>query len=198
MIPLIVARHDVFSRRRSGRSLGRPARMLGPWAMTRRTRPNPRSTQGGVSVEHETNTVSSGPLANWPRKLLLGVLLAVVLIAAGVFGTHRLALDAVSTDDTHVDGHVTFAAPAAAGRFPAFWSMTIAAYTKATFLPKSTKSPLEIAVSLKKVAGEFAGGHARVRGNAISSAGTWPVLRNAAEDLQNQTALLRGRVCWFP
>ena len=172
--------------------------MLGPWAMTRRTRPNPRSTQGGVSVEHETNTVSSGPLANWPRKLLLGVLLAVVLIAAGVFGTHRLALDAVSTDDTHVDGHVTFAAPAAAGRFPAFWSMTIAAYTKATFLPKSTKSPLEIAVSLKKVAGEFADGHARVRGNAISSAGTSPVLRNAAEDLQNQTALLHGRVCWFP
>ncbi len=68
----------------------------------------------GVSVEHETDSPS--PLARQStrrRRLLLGVLGALILAVVGVFGIPwiRLAFNTVSTDDAYVNGHVTFVAP---------------------------------------------------------------------------------------
>jgi membrane fusion protein (multidrug efflux system) len=52
------------------------------------------------------------------RRLLMGVVGALVLAVASVFGipTIRLALSTVSTDDAFVNGHVTFVAPRVHGQ----------------------------------------------------------------------------------
>ncbi len=92
-----------------------------------------------------TDPPSTLPLANqrftWRRKLLIGVLGAVV-IAAAVFGIPwiRQTLNTVSTDDAFVNGHVTFVAPVSADRLPAFWSMTTTECARAIFSSNLTRS----------------------------------------------------------
>ena len=100
-----------------------------------------RSTGEGVSVEFETKsspmTRSSGRQSTLKRRLLVGVLGALILIAACVFGIPwiREMLNTVSTDDSYVNGHVTFVAPVSAARFPRFWWMTITVFRKKSFSP---------------------------------------------------------------
>ena len=66
------------------------------------------------------------------RKLLIGVLGAVIL-AAAVYGIPwiRFVLSTVSTDDAFVNGHVTFVAPRVHG--PGFWWMTTTVCTREIF-----------------------------------------------------------------
>jgi hypothetical protein len=70
-----------------------------------------------VSVEHETKSAQTIPppdrQSKRTRRLLMGVLGALILVAACVFGIPwiRFALNTVSTDDAYVNGHVTFVPP---------------------------------------------------------------------------------------
>ena len=105
-----------------------------------------RSPGEGVSVEQVTGAAQLIPpparQSTRKRRLLMGVLGALVLAAAGIFGIPwiRLTLNTVSTDDAYVNGHVTFVPPASAARLRGFWWMTIAVCTKEIFAPNWTKS----------------------------------------------------------
>ena len=59
-----------------------------------------------------------GPQFMQRRRLLIGVLGVLILVAACVFGISwiREMLNTVSTDDAYVNGHVTFVAPRVSGR----------------------------------------------------------------------------------
>jgi multidrug resistance efflux pump len=81
-----------------------------------------RAPGEGVSVEQVTGPAQMipppGRQSTHRRRLLMGLLGALVLAAAGVFGIPwiRLSLNTVSTDDAYVNGHVPFVAPALAAR----------------------------------------------------------------------------------
>src|SRR5262245_48299284 len=81
-----------------------------------------RSPVEGVSIEEETKSAqtmpSSGSQPRRRRRLLIGVLGALLLAAIGISGIPwiRLALNTVSTDDAYVNGHVTFVAPRVSGQ----------------------------------------------------------------------------------
>ena len=81
-----------------------------------------RSPGEGVSIEHETKSAQTIPPPDRQsmrrRRLLMGVVGALILTAAGVFGIPwiRFAFNTVSTDDAYVNGHVTFVAPRVSGQ----------------------------------------------------------------------------------
>src|SRR5262252_4700774 len=76
-----------------------------------------RSPGEGISIGGETKSAQPIPPLNRQstrrRQLLMGVLGALILVVACVFGIPwiRFALSTVSTDDAYVNGHVTFVAP---------------------------------------------------------------------------------------
>src|ERR1700761_5363337 len=76
-----------------------------------------RSPGEDVSVEDVTKSSPiTSPSDHQPRRrrrLLIGMLGAVVLVAFGIFGIPWIweMLNTVSTDDAYVNGHVTFVAP---------------------------------------------------------------------------------------
>jgi hypothetical protein len=75
------------------------------------------ATGEGVAVEHGP-AASSGHRLTRRRKLLIGVIGALVLAAVAAFGIPSIqrALNTVSTDDAYVNGHVTFVAPRVGGQ----------------------------------------------------------------------------------
>src|SRR5215471_9218633 len=81
-----------------------------------------RSPDEDMSVEDAAKSSQMLPLPNRQstrrRRLLMGVLGALILIAACVFGIPwiRSVLNTVSTDDAYVNGHVTFVAPRVSGQ----------------------------------------------------------------------------------
>jgi membrane fusion protein, multidrug efflux system len=81
-----------------------------------------RSAGEGASVERDTTsspiTSPSGRQSMRRRRLLIGVLGALILAAVCVFGIPwiRQSLNTVSTDDAYVNGHVTFVAPRVSGQ----------------------------------------------------------------------------------
>src|SRR6185312_13807204 len=78
-----------------------------------------RASEGGA-VDHEPRSSEPPPGRRHPhrRKLLIGVIGMLVLVAACVFGIPWIghALNTVSTDDAYVSGHVTFVAPRVGGQ----------------------------------------------------------------------------------
>jgi membrane fusion protein, multidrug efflux system len=92
-----------------------------------RTDISPRAKET-ASVEQRTKSAQTGlpfktvTSANdrprWKRRLVMGVLAALVLAAIGIFGIPwiRLTLNTVSTDDAYVNGHVTFVAARVSGQ----------------------------------------------------------------------------------
>ena len=132
---------------------------------------------------------------------MLGVLGALVLAAAGVFGIPwiRLALNTVSTDDAYVNGHATFVAPRVAGQILRVLVDDNYRVHKGDILAQIDKEPFEIAVSQKKAAVDTANADlqaavASTRGiEAEGRSRRWK-LQNAEEELENQVALLHDRV----
>src|SRR5262245_20635679 len=91
-------------------------------SQTQEDRVEMRSPGDRAPMEHEAEpaqTISPPDRQPAPRRrLLIGVLIALVLIAVGVVGIPwiRLSLNTVSTDDAYVNGHVTFVAPRVSGQ----------------------------------------------------------------------------------
>jgi len=151
-----------------------------------------------------TDPPSTLPLANqrftWRRKLLIGVLGAVV-IAAAVFGIPwiRQTLNTVSTDDAFVNGHVTFVAPRVRGQVARVLVDDDNRVRKGDLLVELDKEPFQDAVAVKRAASEtaqadLAATRARVRGiEALARSRRWQ-LQQAIENVDNQIALLHARV----
>ena len=134
------------------------------------------------------------------RKLLIGVLGAVV-IAAAVFGIPwiRFVLSTVSTDDAFVNGHVTFVAPRVHGQVSRVLVDDNNRVHKGDLLVELDKEPFRDAVAVKKAAVDTAqadlqAARATVRGiEAQARSRRWQ-LQQAVENVENQIALLHARV----
>jgi membrane fusion protein, multidrug efflux system len=134
------------------------------------------------------------------RKLLIGVLGAVV-IAAAVYGIPwiRFVLSTVSTDDAFVNGHVTFVAPRVRGQVSRVLVDDNNRVQKGDLLVELDKEPFRDAVAVKKAAVDTAeadldAARATVRGiEAQARSRRWQ-LQQAIENVENQIALLHARV----
>ena len=154
--------------------------------------------------EHEAReSVSSLPdqRPSRRRRLLIGVLGALILVVACVFGIPwiRFAFNTVSTDDAYVNGHVTFVAPRVGGQISRVLVDDNYRVQKGELLAEIDKEPYRIAVSQKKAAVDTAeadlqAAKAEARGiEAEAMSRRWK-LQRAVEDLDNQIALLHARV----
>jgi len=134
------------------------------------------------------------------RKLLIGVLGAVV-IAAAVYGIPwiRFVLSTVSTDDAFVNGHVTFVAPRVHGQVARVLVDDNNRVHKGDLLVELDKEPFRDAVAVKKAAVDTAeadlqAARATVRGiEAQAMSRRWQ-LQQAQENVENQIGLLHARV----
>jgi membrane fusion protein, multidrug efflux system len=134
------------------------------------------------------------------RKLLIGVLGAVV-IAAAVYGipSIRFVLSTVSTDDAYVNGHVTFVAPRVHGQVARVLVDENNRVHKGDLLVELDKEPFRDAVAVKKAAVDTAqadleAAKATARGiEAQARSRRWQ-LQQAIENVENQIALLHARV----
>jgi membrane fusion protein (multidrug efflux system) len=159
----------------------------------------------GVSTEHETKLAQTIPPPDRPskrtRRLLMGVLGALILLAACIFGIPwiRFTLNTVSTDDAYVNSHVTFVAPRVSGQISRVLVDDNHRVQKGELLVQLDKEPFQIVVSQKKAAVDTANTDlqaaiAATRGiEAEARSRRWK-LKSAEEDLENQVALLHDRV----
>ncbi|MBV8132915.1 MAG: biotin/lipoyl-binding protein, partial [Alphaproteobacteria bacterium] len=117
-----------------------------------------RSPGEGVSIEHETKSAQTIPApdrrSKRRRRLLMGVLGALILLVACAFGIPwiRFALNTVSTDDAYLNGHVTFVAPRVGGQISRVLVDDNYRVRKGELLAELDKEPYQIAVSQKKAA----------------------------------------------
>jgi membrane fusion protein (multidrug efflux system) len=169
----------------------------------------PATAKAGAAVDRDselrqTDPAPTLPPANqrftWRRKLLIGVLGAVVIVAA-VFGIPwiRQTLNTVSTDDAFVNGHVTFVAPRVHGQVSRVLVDDNNRVHKGDILVELDKEPFRDAVAVKKAAVDTAradleAARATVRGiEAQARSRRWQ-LQQAIENVENQIALLHARV----
>jgi membrane fusion protein (multidrug efflux system) len=141
------------------------------------------------------------PKAPRKRKLVLGVLGIVVLVAVLVFGVPavREMLTTVSTDDAYVNGHVTFVAPRVPGQIARVLVDDNNRVHKGELLAELDKEPFQVAVSQKQAAVDTAKADLQaavaaaraVEAQAMSE--RW-ALQNAVEGVDSQVALLHARV----
>jgi membrane fusion protein (multidrug efflux system) len=157
--------------------------------------------EGGISVEHATLSKPATPPNHRKRRLAIGMLGAVVLAAALIFGVPwlRLTLNTVSTDDAYVNGHVTFVAARVGGQIARVLVDDNNRVHKGDLLAQLDKEPFENAVAVKKAAVDTADADLQVakttvRGvEAQARSMSWQ-LRNAMEDVDNRVASLHARV----
>jgi membrane fusion protein, multidrug efflux system len=164
------------------------------------SRVKPRAPGEDALVEHGTKPPQTIPppdrQSTRRRRLLIGVLGAVVLAAVCVLGIPwiRLALNTVSTDDAYVNGHVTFVAPRVSGQISRVLVDDNYRVRKGELLAELDKEPYQIAVSQKRAAVDTAeadlqAAKAEARGiEAEARSRRWK-LQRAVEDLDNQIAL---------
>jgi membrane fusion protein, multidrug efflux system len=164
-----------------------------------------RSPGEDVSVQPGTNSSPTIPPPDRRsmrrRRLFMGVLGALILVAACVFGIPwiRFMLNTVSTDDAYVNGHVTFVAPRVGGQISRVLVDDNYRVRKEELLAEIDKEPYRIAVSQKKAAVDTAEADlqaAKAEARAIEAEARsrrWK-LQRAVEDLDNQIALLHARV----
>ncbi len=167
----------------------------------------PAPGQTGRAVDGEAGSPQAaaaappgGQRSTRRRNLLIGVLGAVVLVAA-VYGIPRIrfALSTVSTDDAFVNGHVTFVAPRVHGQVSRVLVDDNNRVHKGDLLVQLDKEPFQDAVNVKKAAvgtaqADLEAANAAVRGiEAQARSRRWK-LQQAIENVENQIALLHARV----
>jgi membrane fusion protein, multidrug efflux system len=134
---------------------------------------------------------ASNQRITWRRKLLIGVVGAVV-IAAAVFGIPwiRFVLSTVSTDDAFVNGHVTFVAPRVHGQVSRVLVDDNNRVHKGDLLVELDKEPFRDAVAVKNAAvvtaeADLQAAKATVRGiEAQAMSRRWQ-LQQAVENVEN-------------
>ncbi len=137
----------------------------------------------------------------WKRRLLVGVLAALVLAAIWVYGIPwiQLTLNTVSTDDAYVNGHVTFVAPRVSGQISRVLVDDNNRVHKGDLLAQLDMEPFKDAVAVKKAAVDTAKAELQVsvtaaRGVEAQARSLYFQLQNAIEDVDNRVAQLHARV----
>jgi membrane fusion protein (multidrug efflux system) len=164
-----------------------------------------RSTQGDGSVAPDPKSPRSPPPPGfWParrRRLLIGAIGVLVVVASCVFGIPRieLALNTVSTDDAYVNWHVTFVAPRISGQISRVFVDDNNRVHKGERLAALDKEPYEIAVSQKQAAVDTANpdldaAKAAARGIEAQALSRRWALQHGVENVDNQIAVLDARV----
>jgi membrane fusion protein (multidrug efflux system) len=163
------------------------------------------SLDEGISGGHDTKSSQMipppGRQSARRRKVLMGVLGALILAAVGILGISwvRSALNTASTDDAYVNGHVTFVAPRVGGQISRVLVDDNYRVRTGELLAELDKEPFQVAVSQKRAAVDTAeadlrAAKAEARGiEAEARSRRWK-LQRAVEDLDNQIALLHARV----
>jgi membrane fusion protein, multidrug efflux system len=171
-----------------------------------------RSTDGGeASAGPATGSTQTGGLSTASpgrphsavkrRRLLLGAVGALVLLAALVFGVPwvQQTLNTVSTDDAFVNGHVTFVAPRVPGQVLRVLVDDNNRVRKGDLLVELDKQPFRLAVAVQQAAvdtaqADLVAATAAVRGlEAQARSQRWK-LQLAVQDVDNQIALLHARI----
>jgi membrane fusion protein (multidrug efflux system) len=137
----------------------------------------------------------------WKRRLLVGVLAALVLAAIWIYGIPwiQLTLNTVSTDDAYVNGHVTFVAPRVSGQIARVLVDDNNRVHEGDLLAQLDKEPFQDTVAVKKAAVDVAtadlqAATAAVRGIEAQARSEFFQLQNAIEDVDNRIAQLHARV----
>jgi membrane fusion protein, multidrug efflux system len=137
----------------------------------------------------------------WKRRLALGTVTAVLLVAIWKFGVPyiTLALNTVSTDDAYVNGHVTFVAPRINGHVARVLVDDNNRVRKGDLLVQLDKEPHEDDVAVKRAAVDTAkadllAATASVRGLEAQARSQFWQLQNASEDVDNRIAQLHARI----
>src|SRR5215472_5769654 len=168
------------------------------------TQTEARSDSEGVAIAHEPRSAEpppSGRHLTRRRKLLIGVIGALVLLVICVFGIPWIGqiLNTVSTDDAYVNGHVTFVAPRVGGQISRVLVDDNNRVRKGDLLAELDKEPFQVTVAEKRAAVDIANADlqaaaAMVRGiEAQARSARWK-LQRAVEDVDNQIALLHARI----
>jgi membrane fusion protein (multidrug efflux system) len=129
--------------------------------------------------------------------LLAGLMVLTVL---GYYFTPSvvLAFTTISTDDAYVNGHVTFVAPRVAGKVVEVFVDDNYRVKKGDLLVRIDPEPFQVQVNLKRAAvevatGDLAAAESQARGlEALARSQRWR-MQFAAEQVNNQTALLKAR-----
>jgi membrane fusion protein, multidrug efflux system len=173
---------------------------------------SPRA-EGGVLVEHASKPVQADPSSKptmttyhrvvprlWKRGLLIGVLGALALVALWLgVPWIRLTLNTVSTDDSYVNGHVTFVAARVSGQIARVLVDDNNRVRKGDILVELDKEPFRDAVAVKRAAVDAAKADLQVATAAVQGLEaqarslSWQ-LQNAVEDVDNRVAQLHSRV----
>jgi membrane fusion protein (multidrug efflux system) len=122
------------------------------------------------------------------------------LVVGGYFVAPWLdsALNTVSTDDAYVNGHVTFVAPRVPGKVLEVFVDDNNRAKKGDLLVRIDPEPFQVQVNLKRAAvdvatGDLASAESRARGlEALARSQRWKI-QTAAEQVNNQVALLKAR-----
>src|SRR6516162_7944821 len=145
------------------------------------------------------------PVATLPghrhRKWLLLAGTVAALVVGGYFLVPWVdtALNTVSTDDAYVNGHVTFVAPRVPGKVLEVFVDDNNRVKKGDLLVRIDPEPFQVEVNLKRAAvevatGDLAAAESQARGlEALARSQRWKI-QTAAEQVNNQIALLKARV----
>jgi membrane fusion protein (multidrug efflux system) len=164
------------------------ANAISPANISRNGAPPPASSPAPVVKRH-----------SWRRWALgLAGLLVVVVVGAYVAPSGMRALSTVSTDDAYVNGHVTFVAPRVAGKVIDVLVDDNNPVKKGDLLVRIDPEPFQVQVNLKRAAvqvaeGDLAAAESQARGlEALARSQRWKI-QTAAEQVNNEIALLRAR-----
>jgi membrane fusion protein (multidrug efflux system) len=154
---------------------------------------------GALGVTQPQPPTTTPPGHRYRKWLLLaGTLTALVVGGYFLVPWVDTALNTVSTDDAYVNGHVTFVAPRVPGKVLEVFVDDNNRVKRGDLLVRIDPEPFQVQVNLKRAAVEVATGdlafaESQARGlEALARSQRWKI-QTAAEQVNNQIALLKAR-----